>query len=166
MDLDELAVTGPVPEDAAEWVPGAPEDTETAPECGNCSGQAGTTEKAQEPAETARKATGKEKEEPVKVAGGEKEKTEKGKGKKVQTGQEPVFVDRKFISAAFEDARKTATAAGPPVLPESVVNHYRQFGLNEEAIRLIFQAQPADMPSKPVPAPPAPPVKTGKKPGG
>lgn len=166
MELDDRAAAGPVPEDAAEQLPRAPEEPETVPGCEHCRGQAETTEKAQGAAEETGRSAAEGKEEPVKAAGEEKEKKETGKEKTIQTGKDPVFVDRKFIPAAFEGEQKAVTTPGPPILPESVVNYYRQFGLNEEAIRLIFQAQPAEMPSKPVPAPPAPPVKTGKKPGG
>lgn len=88
--------------------------------------------------------------------------TDEDKGKTAQKKEAPSFTGKKHITAAPEES---GTDPVPPglVLPEPVISYYRQFGLSEQEIQLIFQAKPPEIPSRPeTPAP----TGSGRKPGG
>ncbi len=64
--------------------------------------------------------------------------------------KENSLVRRRHSSrAAAEGCQCSLTAPGPAILPENVVEYYKQFGLNDREVQFIFQAHAAEVPAKP-----------------
>jgi hypothetical protein len=79
------------------------------------------------------------------------------------SGRVPI-VEQYGPAAAAESTQNPAALPGRVMLPDIVMKHYRQYGLNDEAIKFLYQAQSFEIPaSKPVMPPP---VRATRKPRG
>gem|GEM_PF-6282413 len=89
---------------------------------------------------------------------------EVGDEAKKEDARVPVSESRRKWVAFSELTVETVNLALNSVIPPAVMEYYKQFGLDEETIKLIFQMQPSEEAShKPVVLPP---FKGSPKPGG